>query len=150
MKKGFTIIELIIVLTVLIILIGIIVPRIGGMQQQGNMVKVKSELQTLQSAIESYYANETSNPKLYPVTSATPCADYFIGATPGIIGSVIYDAFNPPAEYKLFTSSNGLWYAFASVGVGGTSFGTASINDSGLFSRGTGTSIICVTNGTGC
>jgi len=55
MKKGFTIIELVIVISVLIILIGIAIPRMKGMQDSSNIVRAKKELQTLQAAVESYY-----------------------------------------------------------------------------------------------
>ncbi|MBF0511399.1 MAG: prepilin-type N-terminal cleavage/methylation domain-containing protein [Candidatus Omnitrophica bacterium] len=149
MKKGFTIIELIIVISVLVILIGIIVPRMSGMQQQGNIVKVKAELQTLQSAMESYYNNEAGTTKTYPATSTAPCATYFVTATPQIIGSVIYDPFNSSNEYKLVT--NGSFYVFASVGPTSTSsLSGLAINASTGAVTGNGAGSLCITNGSGC
>jgi prepilin-type N-terminal cleavage/methylation domain-containing protein len=43
-EKAFTILELVIVLSVLVILIGIAIPRIKGMQQAGQTAQVKAEL----------------------------------------------------------------------------------------------------------
>ncbi|MBF0510820.1 MAG: type II secretion system protein [Candidatus Omnitrophica bacterium] len=154
MKKGFTIIELIIVLSVLVILIGIIVPRMSGMQQQGNVVKAKAELQTLQTAMESYYMN---NGNTYPGTpqqwNYTPSETYFTQATPQIVSSVLYDPFNPGNEYGMYVSQNGKYYAFASYGPGGTSFCTTGpdlVSNTGSIDKNGCTHMICVTNGTGC
>ena len=63
-QKAFTIIELVIVISVLIILIGITIPSMRGMQQSGMIVKVKGELQIFQATVESYYTN--SSPQAYP------------------------------------------------------------------------------------
>src|SRR5690348_17323154 len=92
MKRGFTIIELVIVISVLIILIGIVIPRMKGMQQSGNIVKVKGELQTLQAAMESYYNNAVT-PHAYITTTTTPGQTYFVGTSPQIITSPLYDPF---------------------------------------------------------
>src|SRR5271170_4257789 len=91
MKKGFTILELIVVISVLLILIGIAIPRIKGMQDSGNITKVKAELQTMQAAMESYYSNQSTH--AYAPATTAPCATYFDGQTPKIISSPIYDPF---------------------------------------------------------
>ena len=97
MKKGFTIIELVIVISVLIILIGIAIPRMKGMQQSGMIVKVKGELQIFQAAVESYYTN--SSPNAYPLTpgtgSALVGANYLVTASPQIITSPLLDPYDP-------------------------------------------------------
>ena len=145
MKKGFTIIELVIVISVLIILIGIAIPRMKGMQQSGQVVKVKGELQTLQAAMESYYSN---NGNVYAPTSTTPTATYFVGQTPQIIASVMYDPFNNgTTEYNLVSSTAG-FYAFGSVGTGG-SYTAFSITGTGAVTH-TPATTYCVTNGSGC
>ncbi len=50
--KGFTILEILVVLAVLAILIAIAVPRIKGMQDQAGITRAKSELKALQAALE--------------------------------------------------------------------------------------------------
>ena len=67
MKKGFTILELLVVISVLVILIGIAIPRFKGMQDAGRVAQAKGELQTVQTAIESYYMN--ASPNAYPSSS---------------------------------------------------------------------------------
>ena len=68
MKRGFTIIELLIVIAVISILIGIALPRFRGMQEEGKIAQAKGELRTLQTAVESYYIH---NSNTYPAAGAT-------------------------------------------------------------------------------
>ena len=123
MKKAFTIIELVIVISVLIILIGITIPSMRGMQQSGTLTKVKGELQTFQAAVESYYSN--SSPNVYPgppgASSNTIGATYLVSATPQILNSPLYDPFNPAGstEYGYYLSANGQYYVVSSMGPNG-------------------------------
>lgn len=92
MKRGFTLIELMIVMAVIAILIGITLPRFKGMQDEGNIAKVKGELRTLQTAVESYYIH---NSNAYPTdTSAVAFQTALAGATPSIVTSVPTDPFS--------------------------------------------------------
>ena len=59
-RKGFTILELLIVIAVIGILVGIALPRFKGMQDEGNIAKAKGELRMLQTAVESYYIHNNS------------------------------------------------------------------------------------------
>jgi len=115
-KKAFSILELVVVFTVLAILISIAVPQIKGMQQQGNLSKVKAELKTLRAAIESYYT--FSNPSSYPPSSTTLQASYLTNAAPQIISNILYDPFGASAttEYNYLRSSNGAYYIVWSAG----------------------------------
>ncbi len=151
MKKGFTILELVIVLSVLVILIGIAIPRMKGMQQAGQITQAKAELQTLQAAMESYYSN--SSPHTYPPagTITTPCATYFVGATPQIVPSTCpTDPFAASGtEYEAVV--NGNYYVIGSIGPGpATSLGTLAITSTspGTVTKAVGN--LCVTNGSGC
>ena len=122
-KKAFTILELVIVLSVLVILIGIAIPRIKGMQQAGQIAQVKAELQTMQTAVESCYSN--SAPHAYPGNPGNGvnniAANYLVSATPQIISGPFYDPFNPTSstEYAYYISSNGAYYVISSMGPNG-------------------------------
>ena len=122
-RKAFTILELVIVLSVLVILIGIAIPRIKGMQQSGQMTQVKAEMQTFQTAVESYYSN--SSPHAYPGTagsgSNTICATALVSATPQVISSPLYDPFNPTVstEYGYYLATGGQYYVISSMGPNG-------------------------------
>lgn len=152
MKKGFTILELVIVLSVLVILIGIAIPRIKGMQQSGQMTQAKAELQTLQAAMESYYNN--SNPHAYPPTGTipTPCATYFVNATPQIVPSTCpKDPFSASSASEYEAVVNGNYYAIASIGSSSTgALGAIVVNSSTGAVTGLNSGNICVTNGSGC
>jgi general secretion pathway protein G len=146
MKKGFTILELVIVLSVLVILIGIAIPRMKGMQQAGQLAQAKAELQTLQAAMESYYSNVHAYPPTGLIT--TPCTTYLKNATPQIVPSTCpTDPFSPTgAEYEAVV--NGNYYAFVSIGTGST-LGTVVVNATTGAVTGASANL-CVTNGSGC
>ncbi|MBF0522286.1 MAG: type II secretion system protein [Candidatus Omnitrophica bacterium] len=147
-KKGFTLLEILVVISVIAILIGIAVPRLKGMQDEANSTKAKSELKTLQTAIESYYIHKS--PHAYPGTSDTIFVDSLQSATPQIIGTVaLFDPFAATGtEYNYVRfGDNDQYYVIYSVGVNGN--GTVTpVDATGAAAPSSGA--ICVTNGSGC
>src|SRR5690606_1993042 len=65
-QKGFTIVELLIVVVVIAILAAITIVAYNGIQQQANNSRRMSDIQTADKAINMYYAQHGS----YPVTGA--------------------------------------------------------------------------------
>jgi prepilin-type N-terminal cleavage/methylation domain-containing protein len=61
-QKGFTIIELLIIVVVLGILLAIVLPRMGTSKEQAKLVSCRSNLRNLQSALAFFYAKEDSYP----------------------------------------------------------------------------------------
>ena len=120
MKRGFTIIELLIVIAVISILIGIALPRFRGMQEEGYIAQAKGELRTLQTALESYFIHEG----IYPVTFP----DDIENAKPNIIGDTApTDPFNPGTDYGYVRGgTNNQYYVIYSVGIDGD--GSATID----------------------
>ena len=121
-KKGFTILELLIVIAVIAILTGIALPRFKGMQDEGNIAKARGELRMLQTAIESYRVHnnalpasltnlQTAVPQIAPTTIPT---DPFGGANYG---------YNTAGDF----------FVVYSIGPGGTG-GSASITSAGVAS----------------
>jgi len=138
-KKGFTIIELLMVLTVLALLIGITIPKMRGMQQSGLIVKAKGELQTVQTAVENYNSFNGSYP--------SDIGASLINMTPQIISQALTDPFaSYSSNYQYYL--NGQYYVIFSLGPDQTAHITG-INSSGVL-QGTKGDNICVTNGTGC
>jgi len=115
-KSGFTILEILVVLAVLVILIGIAVPRIKGMQDQGKIAKVKSELKTIQTALETYRINK--KPLAYPATTSRITEDVLVIAVPQVVPNIMYDPFGATTttEYVYVLSANGEYYVIASNG----------------------------------
>jgi len=140
MKRGFTLIELLIVIAVIAILIGIALPRFKGMQDEGNIAKVKGELRTLKTAVESYYIH---NNYAYPATGAAALETALASATPSIIAYVPTDPFSG-SDYGYDLSANGDYYIIYSEGPGGD--GSATIDDDGTITEINGSSCIYVSN----
>lgn len=142
MRRGFTLIELLIVIAVISILIGIVLPRFRGMQDEGNIAKAKGELRTLQTAIESYYIHNGS----YPVDSGT-WQSALTSATPLIVGTALTDPFAASgAEYQLVYDTNTQYYAIYSVGAGGDG-SVSSVSTAGVVAESNGSSCIYIANG---
>jgi len=134
-KKGFTILELLIVIAVISILVGIALPRFKGLQDEGNIVKAKGELRMLQTAVESYYIhnNNTLPATLSAVTTAVPqIAPSTLPTDP--FGGVAY-GYN----------KTGAWFAVFSAGP--SLNGSAAIDATGAVTETNGTSCIYATNG---
>lgn len=139
MKKGFSLIELMIVMAVIAILIGLAIPSFRGMQQKANIAKAQGETRTLKTAIESARIDKGS----YPTSSTTPCATYYtnttwlntVSATSRIIDNVLYDFFGATTttEYNYMRGTTGVgpnYYAVFSAGLNGTySITETAVND---------------------
>ena len=135
-KRGFTILELLIVIAVISILVGIALPRFRGMREEGLIAQAKGELRTLQTAVESYYIHNGSYPSTFP--------DDIEGATPNIIGATApTDPFTSGTDYGWATAGN--YYAIYSVGTGAN--GSAAVSVAGVITETNGDSCIYVTNG---
>ena len=121
-KSAFTLIELMIVMAVIAILIGIILPMVGGFREEANMNRARGDLATLRTAMESYYIHHSN---AYPITLAG-----LTDATtnPKIVNRIPDDPFLPGTAYPVLYSANSQMYAIWSVGPGGTGSVSAVTN----------------------
>ena len=134
-RKGFTILELLIVISVIAILVGIALPKFKGMQDEGNIAKAKGEMRTLQTAIQSYYIHNNAMPTLSQLTTATP----------NIVGTTLpKDPFVAGGATDYGLNTNGTYFVLYSASPSGA--GTAAISAAGAVTAGSNT--IYVTNGT--
>ncbi len=142
MKKGFTILELLVVIMVIAILLGIALPRFKGMQDEGNIAKAKAELRTLQVAVESYYIH---NANTYPATGSAAFAAAITAATPNIIAITPTDPFGTGLGYAyVLNAAGGKFYAIYSIGSGGN--GLATITNNAVVETANPSSCIYVSN----
>jgi type II secretion system protein G len=149
MRRGFTLIEIMIVIAVIAILIGISLPHFKGMQDEGRTAEAAGELRTLATAIESYYIH---NSKAYPNQGATVDTEWQTGtlttAKPTIVTTALMDPFKPAQQYGYATSaaSGSQYYVAFSVGPDGTA-GITGISTAGAI-VGTVGDDIYMSNGT--
>jgi prepilin-type N-terminal cleavage/methylation domain-containing protein len=110
--KGFTLIELMIVMAVIAILIGIILPSFKGMRNEAQFSKTQGDLRTLQTAVESFSIhNKQEFPKMDP-----DWQEQLLKAQPKIIEKIMKDPFSPtnsPYQYMM----TGSYYVIWSVGL---------------------------------
>lgn len=141
MKKGrgFTIIELLIVMAVIAILVGIAIPSFRAMQSEAWKTKAQGDVRVLKIALESYYKNNGSFP------AATGYQTALLSASPRILEAALEDPFNPGNPYQYALSNNGSYYVVYSIGPGATA-GVMSISDTGVATASAG-SPIYATNG---
>lgn len=84
---GFTLVELVIVMTVVAILLSTVLKSTSGMMIEGNISKTESELQTLKAAITSYWKN---NSQVYPADIHTS----LVNASPQLLVVKLTDPFH--------------------------------------------------------
>jgi len=137
MKKGFTLVEMLIVVIIIGIIAAVTLPNFTNMSSRNNTAKAKADIRSLQVALESFYLYNSS---AYPAALAN-----LTTAVPTIIRSVPKDPYSPAkAVYGYGRSSNAKYYVVYSVGPGGN--GSASVSDAGTLSESNGASCIYVSN----
>ena len=65
-ERGFTLVELLIVISILGVLMAIVVPNVGGLLGAGKEASFSADRATIQTAVDAYYL--TRNPNVYPTT----------------------------------------------------------------------------------
>ena len=126
-RKGFTILEILVVISVIAILITVAIPRFLGMQIQAKEMRAKKETKTVMQALEAYkmHHNLRSGPvcpsTVYPSGYLTLQKDYLVSDVPNTISSPLYDPLSstPQTEYKYMSSADGVYYTIWSVGAPG-------------------------------
>ncbi len=116
-EKGFTLLEILVVITLIIIIAGIALPRFAGVTDEGRKAKAKAEIKTFQTALESYLLNTSST---VPGGNFATAGVALEAATPRLIGktSTMYDPFGATATttYRLLRSPNQKYYVVWSIG----------------------------------
>ena len=91
-ESGFTLIELMIVIVILGVLAGIVIFAVGGITDNGNVAACKSDVKTVDVAVEAYKAKNgvyppDLDPSLTVVTGGVN--NVFLRPQPGLTGSTL-------------------------------------------------------------
>ena len=145
-ERGFTLLEILVVITLILIIAGIALPRFAGVTDEGRKAKAKGELKTLQTGLESYLLNSTST---VPATYAA-LKTALEAATPRLVGEMddFVDPFGATATtgYSYAKSTNNKYYVLYSLGVDKAADITG-ITDTGAITPDDPDDDIFVTNG---
>lgn len=101
---GFTLLELLIVIFVITILVSVIVPRFKGIQEEGDIVAAKGDLNTVKTALESYYLHNREYPD---------ALTKLLEASPRIINTVPEDRFNSGNYYNYDLPEDGYYIVWS-------------------------------------
>ncbi|OGC23835.1 hypothetical protein A3J90_00890 [candidate division WOR-1 bacterium RIFOXYC2_FULL_37_10] len=111
-NKGFTLLEILVVIGIIGLLAMFLVPNLMGSQDRAKEVSVKSIMHSIQLAVESYNMENM----VYPVAKNIPvkslCENYLIGG--GYIGSVPKNPFTGK-EYQDSDSAGKIIYDYSEV-----------------------------------
>jgi len=119
-QKGFTLIEMLLVVAIIGFLVAILLPAVGGYGSDAKMKAARADLRTLKSALEVYYISHGA----YPPDAGTGAwgdSDCFM-MTSTVSGYYRFvdqfpeDAYGTsPAVYLYDLSTNGSYYIVSSV-----------------------------------
>lgn len=137
LKRGFTLIELMMVIAIIGILASIIVVSLSSSKAKGRDAKRVSDIRTIQLALEEYYNDNAYYPtSLYGAGISPPFSTYLspVPTDPSTGGSYKFSAYNSPLNAICTTGNKPVAYHLAAVtecndSSSNTSCPTYSFND---------------------
>src|SRR4051812_12032191 len=65
-RRGFTMIELLVVIGIIVVLMSILIPAVGRVQLQARIADTRAQIQKISSAMENYYKDNNAYPGPLP------------------------------------------------------------------------------------
>lgn len=104
-NRGFTIVELLIVIVVIGILAALVIVTYNGIQQKARDTERKTDIKALQGHLEAYWADNAKYPTLTQANDATFRSTYF----KGLDLAAFADPKNPSSQTLCGTASLGCY-----------------------------------------
>ncbi len=125
-RKGFTLIEMLIVIAIISIIFASMAINIKGLQNEARVSKARGDLKTLQIALESYYKNY-----MYEFPPVDNYQRELIEAIPMVLEGNLIDPFGKTctSQYIYKLSPNEDYYIMYSIGISGR--GDAAVSSGG-------------------
>lgn len=92
-ETGFTLVELLVVISILGVLAGVVVFSVAGITDDGTQAACSTEAQTVRAAQEAHYAKSTT-PKKYAADAAALKTAGLLGSTPTYVTTASATPFN--------------------------------------------------------
>lgn len=129
-SKGFTIVELLIVIVVIGILAGLVITTYNGIQQKARNTERTTDLKTFQSQLEAFYASNGRYPSTADLGATGSSNLTFVAANlKGMDKETLSDPKANPHDYSLATASTVNKYAYAPVNASGAACDDTGTND---------------------
>ncbi len=164
-QKGFTLVELIVVIAIIAVLATIGLVMYSNVQRTARDSKRIQDINAIQNALEQLYT--VSNPHAYPIATSNPRADVHVNADPaggGVLKAIDSyfqtgvppddPQYSPTSTFKYFYYSGGATCttpryrlcATMEVNTNGNSSNQGASTDNNCFTPTTGTGFYCVSS----
>src|ERR1700752_845921 len=108
-NKGFTIVELLIVIVVIGILALLVITTYSGIQQKARNAKRQTDVQSLQTQLEAFYSQNGSYPSLTDMNGAA----WLTANMKSLDQNALIDPSNPTQSKTLLAAPAAKSYAYA-------------------------------------
>lgn len=121
-SKGFTLIEILVVVTLILIIAGIAIPRFSGVSDEGKKAKASAELKTIQAALESYLIKGSGTLPAATAGNVSDLGAALEAASPRLVGEMdnFIDPFTTATPYLYVIDTGSKYYVIHSIGINKT------------------------------
>lgn len=115
-EKGFTIVELLIVIVVIGILAALVVTTFSGIQKKGRDSERKTDIGAVHSQLEAYHATNGRYPTLANLQSTVPNTGWVAQNLKGLSADALSDPKNPTQAIQNAVAANQYAYEVSPLG----------------------------------
>ena len=135
LQRGFTLLEMIVVLAIIGLIMGLVGPRLFGQADKAKVQTTETQIKLMRASLEAYYLDmqryPTSAEGLAVLRTPPTGADSNLWAGPYVQDQVPVDAWGKPYNYRLGESRDKPYYLF-SFGADGKEGGEGVDRDIGI------------------